>query len=729
MCSCSETMRCSSTTLQRNISFNKTAAGFIMLVVILSLLSLASAQQPQGPHIAHSLCYGQTCYSLHLERVAFLAAHKACQGRGGMLTTMKTTEETSLLQELLINFHTHREAQLGAAPARKLWIGLRRNRRQCYAPKKPLRGFYWLYRDEETSYSNWAKEPGGPCTVERCVTAGYTQAEITDGSPSLKWEDGNCNAPAMFVCKYTYRGMCEPFHLRAGASITYQVAFGVTDQDFGMYPEGSTGSVVCAGSDKVVEVTCELVDQEFGWTGAFLDPPCELEASEDSEDDDAEELVSLPVSSEEDAEDKAGCDVDNGGCEHRCVQEEEEEGAHRCECIQGYLLDEEDERSCVDVDECGDGELPCEQRCINTEGSYHCACERGFEMLEGHTCADIDECEGFPCEQFCENTPGSFACYCADGFTLDASNKRDCVHYDPCSLGAELCEYACRLAQRGEPECYCGPGYALHENGANCTDVDECESSPCAQACFNVPGTFQCSCEEGFSLLKDGVGCVPKEGFAIFAATAVEDEDEVELAATEYADLNELSEDENETTELGLLTEMTRPAEYPVRPTHTAAYPVGPTHTAAYTVRPTRRSAYAAVATVTSEINVDEHTAGGETSTWPAVTYERDRRPQGTGSARATEERNSKPWLLVAIIFAGLLIVTVTTFLCFAKRGGRKRPAQSGPSSAPAGAQTGVPLTKTEGLAGGPLDSSADVNETSANNEDLTMQTSLQNGS
>lgn len=40
-----------------------------------------------------------------------------------------------------------------------------------------------------------------------------------------------------------------------------------------------------------------------------------------------------------------------------------------------------------DVDECLDNNGGCERRCKNTEGSFYCECEVGFEMLEdGKSC-------------------------------------------------------------------------------------------------------------------------------------------------------------------------------------------------------------------------------------------------------------------------------------------------------------------------------------------------------
>ena len=41
-------------------------------------------------------------------------------------------------------------------------------------------------------------------------------------------------------------------------------------------------------------------------------------------------------------------------------------------------------------------------------------------------------------------------------------------------------------------------------------DIDECASSPCEHTCTNTPGSFVCSCNDGYVLNSDGRTCTGK---------------------------------------------------------------------------------------------------------------------------------------------------------------------------------------------------------------------------
>ena len=43
----------------------------------------------------------------------------------------------------------------------------------------------------------------------------------------------------------------------------------------------------------------------------------------------------------------------------------------------------------IDIDECLLNDTLCEQLCVNTDGSYSCACMEGYQLIEG-----TNQCQG-----------------------------------------------------------------------------------------------------------------------------------------------------------------------------------------------------------------------------------------------------------------------------------------------------------------------------------------------
>ena len=92
------------------------------------------------------------------------------------------------------------------------------------------------------------------------------------------------------------------------------------------------------------------------------------------------------------------CLLNNGGCEHRCV---ESFYSHYCACNDGYMLNS-DQVTCtgisifsctkiqqfiLEINECSSNNGGCSQVCINTMGSYYCSCISGFTLSSnGRTC-------------------------------------------------------------------------------------------------------------------------------------------------------------------------------------------------------------------------------------------------------------------------------------------------------------------------------------------------------
>ncbi|XP_059163668.1 EGF-containing fibulin-like extracellular matrix protein 1 [Physella acuta] len=104
-------------------------------------------------------------------------------------------------------------------------------------------------------------------------------------------------------------------------------------------------------------------------------------------------------------------------------------GSAECRCEIGFqrsLID----LQCKDIDECNiQTASPCEHICNNTNGSFLCSCNSGYEINKTDTtrCVDINECSsGSPCEQICTNTEGSFLCSCYPRFFINITNSNKC---------------------------------------------------------------------------------------------------------------------------------------------------------------------------------------------------------------------------------------------------------------------------------------------------------------
>ncbi|XP_053955378.1 fibrillin-2 isoform X2 [Anastrepha ludens] len=192
------------------------------------------------------------------------------------------------------------------------------------------------------------------------------------------------------------------------------------------------------------------------------------------------------------------CAENNNGCEHVCKSEED--GA--CACRSGYELSANG-KSCVDVNECEIGNGGCHQVCQNYAGGYDCACEPGFEFLDGPLksyCFDVDECalglHNCGKAMLCENLNGSFTCICPPGFALGLPPVY-------ASLRALLSSFHPTATKSFTTSSIIpAPTTSIIQNSPSCLDIDECSifNGNCSHFCLNFPGSFQCSCPPGYAL-------------------------------------------------------------------------------------------------------------------------------------------------------------------------------------------------------------------------------------
>ena len=122
-------------------------------------------------------------------------------------------------------------------------------------------------------------------------------------------------------------------------------------------------------------------------------------------------------------------------CDHICIDEFD---GYSCDCDAGYFLpNDKIFEKCEDINECDSSACGPNSECENTEGSFSCSCQDGFQnnVLTEFECENIDECILNPCSAhaYCVDNPGSFACICPKGFELaeqDVPPDHECIDID-----------------------------------------------------------------------------------------------------------------------------------------------------------------------------------------------------------------------------------------------------------------------------------------------------------
>ncbi|KAM5340746.1 latent-transforming growth factor beta-binding protein 2 isoform 2-T2 [Glossophaga mutica] len=254
------------------------------------------------------------------------------------------------------------------------------------------------------------------------------------------------------------------------------------------------------------------------------------------------------------------------------------EGSFNCLCETGFQPSPDGSGECVDINECENngGEPVCGAwRCENSPGSYRCVrgCQPGFHLAPTGDCIDVDECANDTVcgsHGFCDNTEGSFRCLCDQGFQTSSSGW-DCVDVNECELmlavcGAALCEnvegsFLCLCASDLEEydaqEGRCRPRVAGGQSVPEAPPGDhlsgplrmECYAGPRGQPpCASLLGRnttkAECCCTQGASwgdacepcpaqdsvefseICPSGKGYIPVEGAWMFGQTTYTDADE-----------------------------------------------------------------------------------------------------------------------------------------------------------------------------------------------------------
>ncbi|XP_071331544.1 epidermal growth factor-like protein 6 isoform X3 [Trachinotus anak] len=139
------------------------------------------------------------------------------------------------------------------------------------------------------------------------------------------------------------------------------------------------------------------------------------------------------------------CGLKPRPCEHRCMNTH---GSYKCYCLNGYTL--MPDGSCANSRTCSLAH--CQYGCEEVQGEIRCLCPSSGLQLgqDERTCVDIDECVTgknlCPYNRQCVNTFGSYYCKCQDGYDLKyVDGKYDCVaipdsQVKPGILGSKLDE-------------------------------------------------------------------------------------------------------------------------------------------------------------------------------------------------------------------------------------------------------------------------------------------------
>ncbi|KAH0628173.1 hypothetical protein JD844_009001 [Phrynosoma platyrhinos] len=195
----------------------------------------------------------------------------------------------------------------------------------------------------------------------------------------------------------------------------------------------------------------------------------------------------------------------------------------------------------LNVDECIQNGVLCKNgRCVNTDGSFQCICNAGFELTtDGKNCVDHDECTttNMCLNGMCINEDGSFKCICKPGFVLAPNGryctdthmrstcyggikKGICVRPFPGAVTKSECCCANLDYGFGEP-CHPCPAknsaefHGLCSSGVGITvdgrDINECALDPdiCSNGvCENLRGSYRCNCNSGYESDVSGRNCI-----------------------------------------------------------------------------------------------------------------------------------------------------------------------------------------------------------------------------
>ncbi|XP_012584393.1 PREDICTED: EGF-like module-containing mucin-like hormone receptor-like 2 [Condylura cristata] len=186
-------------------------------------------------------------------------------------------------------------------------------------------------------------------------------------------------------------------------------------------------------------------------------------------------------------------------CAPWCPQSSKCVNATTCRCLPGFSslsgeLITNPMEICDDINECGPTvTVSCGifADCQNTHGSYYCTCVPGYVLASGgtifrseseNTCQVVQQCKQNPqiCKgnSICINTQGSYTCKCQPGFEFNPKHPKQCTYVDECTSGQHQCHnssvcfntlgsYKCRCRLGWKPK----PGFQYNQITTICEGI------------------------------------------------------------------------------------------------------------------------------------------------------------------------------------------------------------------------------------------------------------------
>ncbi|XP_053074864.1 fibulin-2 isoform X4 [Acinonyx jubatus] len=197
-------------------------------------------------------------------------------------------------------------------------------------------------------------------------------------------------------------------------------------------------------------------------------------------------------------------------CQHLCINTV---GSYRCACFPGFSL-QDDGRTCRPDSDPPQPEAP-EEPALKPESSQVASNTILLPQPQPNTCKDNG-----PCKQVCSVIGDTAMCSCFPGYAIMADGV-SCEDVDECELGKHNCQagFTCQNTKgsfycQARPRCMDG---FLQDPEGNCVDINECTSlsEPCRPgfSCVNTVGSYTCQrnpllCGRGYHASQDGTKCV-----------------------------------------------------------------------------------------------------------------------------------------------------------------------------------------------------------------------------